>query len=210
MRLALRLAAFTTALALAMAGCGNGHSASTSASRFDGAALPPGVRAPGFTLTDQHGHSVSLSSYRDQVVALVFLPSPSCRACVLVAQQVRGALDELGAEQSVHTIFVSAVPRPRRRARVAQLFSETSLSGRAVYLTGTPMQLRPAWRAYHVANAEDAVMVILIDRAGFERVAFGLEQVTPESLAHDIRLLSGSWHDDKAGAKTLPDTLAVR
>jgi hypothetical protein len=28
--------------------------------------------------------------------------------------------------------------------------------------------------------------VLLIDRAGDERVQFGLEQLTPESLIHDI------------------------
>jgi len=34
--------------------------------------------------------------------------------------------------------------------------------------------------------------VLLIDRKGTERVGFGLEQITPESLAHDIRLLAAS------------------
>jgi hypothetical protein len=28
--------------------------------------------------------------------------------------------------------------------------------------------------------------VLLLDRAGRERVLFGIEQLTPESLAHDI------------------------
>jgi hypothetical protein len=32
----------------------------------------------------------------------------------------------------------------------------------------------------------------LIDRNGFERVGFGLEQITPEGLAHDIRLLEAA------------------
>jgi hypothetical protein len=33
--------------------------------------------------------------------------------------------------------------------------------------------------------------VLLIDRAGDERVQFGLEQLTPESLIHDIGKLDG-------------------
>jgi hypothetical protein len=33
--------------------------------------------------------------------------------------------------------------------------------------------------------------VLLVDRAGNERVVFGLEQLTPESLAHDVETLAG-------------------
>jgi cytochrome oxidase Cu insertion factor (SCO1/SenC/PrrC family) len=65
---------------------------------FYGTVLPSAVPAPGFTLTDQSGHVTALSAYRGRVVVLVFLDS-SCRACMLVAQQVRGALDELAGTE---------------------------------------------------------------------------------------------------------------
>jgi protein SCO1/2 len=164
---------------------------------FDGATFPPGVHAPDFTLTDQAGRKVSLSSYREQVVVLAFL-SPNCRTCVLVAQQVRGALDELGATPGARVIFVndSAALRAGAHARVGHLLAQTSLTGRVEYLTGTEAQLQPVWRAYRIAPvstgdaaAEAAVTVLLIDRQGIERVGFGLEQITPEGLTHDIRLL---------------------
>jgi protein SCO1/2 len=162
---------------------------------FDGALLPPGVRARDFTLSNRQGRSVSLSAYRGQVVVLVFLSS-DCRACVLVAQQVRGALDELGANPGVRTIFVSTDPHGDTRARRGRFLSETSLTRRVEYLTGTPAQLRRVWRAYAIAPvsagrsaSEAGITVLLIDRNGIERVGFGLEQITPEGLAHDIRLL---------------------
>ncbi len=163
---------------------------------FDGAAFPPGVHAPDFTLTDQDGRKVSLSSYHGQVVVLAFL-SPNCRTCVLVAQQVRGALDELGAASGVRVVFIeSAALRARAYARVGHLLEQTSLTGRVEYLTGAQAQLRPVWRAYRIeplkANdtaAEARITVLLIDRQGLERVGFGLEQMTPEGLAHDIHLL---------------------
>jgi protein SCO1/2 len=170
---------------------------------FDGAAFPAGVRAHDFTLEDQQGRKVSLSAYRGQVVALAFLPgtagiSPGCRTCLLVAQQMRGALDELGATPGLRMIFVStktAAPR----VRVGRLLRETSLTGRVEYLTGTRTELQPIWHAYGVpppsvgkAASEAAVTVLLIDRKGFERVGFGLEQITPEGLAHDIRLLQSA------------------
>jgi protein SCO1 len=164
---------------------------------FDGAAFPPGVRAPDFTLTDQEGRKLSLSSYRGQVVVLAFL-SPNCRTCVLVAQQVRGALDELGATPGARVIFVddSGALRASAHARVGHLLAQTSLTGRVEYLTGPRAQLQSVWRAYRTAPvsagdaaAEAAVTVLLIDRQGIERVGFGLEQITPEGLTHDIRLL---------------------
>ena len=184
----------------------SGHS-SVPNGGFDGAALPAGVRAHDFTLTDQRGQSVSLSSYRGRVAVLGFLSS-DCRTCVLVAQQVRGALDELeapahtgagdsgGAVPYVQTIFVSTDPRADTPASVSRFLNETSLSGRVEYLTGTSAQLRPVWHAYGIsparagnATSEAGATVLLVDRDGIERVGFGLEQITPESLAHDIRLL---------------------
>jgi protein SCO1/2 len=166
-------------------------------SRFDGATFPAGVRAHDFGLHDQQGRRVSLGAYRGQVVALAFLAT-DCRSCVLVAQQVRGALDELGAS-ALKTIFVTTNPRADTAASVKRFLNETSLTGRVLYLTGTLAQLRPVWRAYRVVPAsvdkraaEAATTVLLIDRTGIERVGFGIEQVTPEGVAHDIRLLQAA------------------
>jgi protein SCO1 len=212
LRLVLPAASAALAVALILAtvlGAWDGSSSRSTTQKgapnggFAGAAFPTGVRAPGFTLTDQHGHRVSLSAYRGRVVALAFLPVPfrgstDCRSCVLVAQQVRGALDELGPRAGVRTIFVNANPAAPP-ARGGQLLFETSLNGRVEYLTGAAAQLRKVWRAYRVtpasagrAASEAAITVLLIDRHGFERVGFGLEQITPEGLAHDIRLLEGA------------------
>jgi protein SCO1 len=202
------------ALALAVGGCGGAHSRSATAAGvgFEGAALPAGVRAPGFTLSDQHGRRVSLSAYRGRVVALAFVSASGCRACVLVAQQLRGALDELGsAAGGVRAVFVTVAPRADTPAHVGGFLRAASLAGRAAYLTGTTAALEGVWRAYAVAvprartharargaaagapttPAEAATTVLLIDRTGAERVVFGLEQITPEGLSHDIRLLLG-------------------
>jgi cytochrome oxidase Cu insertion factor (SCO1/SenC/PrrC family) len=170
---------------------------------FEGAAYPPGVFAPGFTLEDQRGRRVSLSALRGEVVVLAFV-STNCRACLLTAQQVRGALDELAATPTygkgaavgaMSVLFVSTDPGRDTRAAVDRFMTDTSLAGRAEYLIGTETQLRRVWHAYRVPprgagkKSEDATTVLLIGRTGTERDAFGLEQLTPESLAHDIRLL---------------------
>ncbi|MGA9313801.1 MAG: SCO family protein [Solirubrobacteraceae bacterium] len=179
----------------------NSHGGSPTSSSapngdFDGAAFPPDVRAHDFTLTNQRGQRVSLSAYRGQVVVLAFLFS-RCRTCVLVANQVRGALDEVEGTRGVATVFVSTDPQTDTRASVSRFLSETSLSGHVEYLTGTPQELQPIWKAYAIPPvsdgkyaSEEGSTVLLIDHNGAERVGFELEQITPESLAHDIRLLA--------------------
>jgi protein SCO1/2 len=171
-------------------------SATGPASAFAGAALPANITAPPFTLRDQEGRDVSLAQYRGHVVVLTFL-YPTCGApCVLIAQQIRGALDELDAR--VPVLIVSADPTSGSPARVRRFLSEAALSGRAQFLSGTPAVLRRVWTAYGVKPAsagsrvfDEYASVLLIDPSGSERVVFESEQLTPESLSHDIQLLEG-------------------
>jgi protein SCO1/2 len=163
-------------------------------SGFDGAALPTGILAPGFGLTDQHGRRVALSDYRGQVVILTFLSARATGASPLIAQQIRGALDDLGTP--VSALAVSADPAADIPAHVRHFLAEASLGGRLEFLTGTPARLRSIWRAYGVvpmsagqARFDSSATVLLIDPRGRKRVLFGVEQLTPEGLAHDVRRL---------------------
>jgi protein SCO1 len=166
----------------------------SSSSGFDGALLPGAVGAPAFMLTDQHGRRVSLGRYRGRVVILTFLSTACPPTCPLVAQQIRGALDELG--RSVPTLLVSADPAADTPAAVRRFLAEASLTGRVEYLTGSRAELQRVWRAYNVvpaqlanANSPHPAAVLLIDRLGQERDLFQVEQLTPEALAHDVRRL---------------------
>src|SRR2546428_3381344 len=66
-----------------------------SISGFAGAALPAAAPARDFALTDQSGRRVSLEAFRGQATVLAFLSTTCGAPCTLIAQQVRGALDEL-------------------------------------------------------------------------------------------------------------------
>ncbi len=71
---------------------------------------------------------MSLSSYRGQVVVLAFLYSTCGATCTLIAQQIRGALDEL--PQPVPVLIVSADPAADTPASVARFLARVSLTGR--------------------------------------------------------------------------------
>jgi protein SCO1/2 len=176
--------------------CGGGSAAHPSASTgFAGAALPTSLPVRDFTLEDQYGRRVSLTGYRGQVVILAFMSSTCGATCILLAQQIRGALDEL--PRPVPVLFVSVDPRADTGARVRRFLQRVALTGRVRYLSGSSAALRPIWRAYGIvpvtsdrAAFERAASVLLLDRDGRERVVFGVEQLTPEGVAHDVRKLS--------------------
>jgi protein SCO1/2 len=173
-------------------------------SGFEGAAFPVAASAPGFTLSDQYGRRVSLSEYRGRVVVLTFLYSTCGDTCVVIAQQIRGALDELEEEHRglPAVLIVSADPGADSAAHVRRFLAEASLSGRVQYLTGSLSRLRAIWRAYSVKPAsvgarlfDEYAPVYLLDRLGRKRVLFEIEELTPESLTHDIGKLGGDPTD---------------
>ncbi len=166
------------------------------ASQFDGAALALGAPAADFTLTDQSAHAVSLGSTQANVTVLSFLSADCGATCIVIAQQIRGALDEL--KRPARVLIVSADPSGDTPARVRRFLAAVSLSGRVSYLTGSLPQLRKVWRAFNVTPAsagrtafDRAATVTLLDAQRRRRVLFGLEQLTPEALAHDIERLAG-------------------
>ncbi len=182
-------------LAIAIGGAPGGSSSKTltasAGTGFDGAKLPTGRLAPGFALTDQGGQRVSLAASRGGVTVLTFLYTGCGAPCVVIAQQIRGALDEL--PKPVPVLIVSADPHADTPANVRRFLSAVSLSGRVRYLTGSLSQLRRIWRAYGVTPASAGrerfaryASVLLLDRQGQERVLFQSEQLTPEALSHDI------------------------
>jgi protein SCO1/2 len=184
-------------LSMSLSSCGSsGAGDSTQQSRFKGAALPGDLAAPPFTLTDQNGRRVSLASLRGEVVVIAFLYSRCGASCVLLAEQIRGALDELSRPVSV--LLVSADPAADSSASVRRFLSETSLAGRVHYLAAPEQAVHSVLRAYAVKSetAHDRALgtfqsVLLVDRHGIKRVLYGLADLTPESLSEDIRTLQG-------------------
>ncbi len=177
-------------------GEGAGGPEAVSSTGFDGAALPASLTVHDFALVDQQGQRVSLGSLRGHVTVLAF-PYSTCGAtCVVIADQIRGALEEL--PHPVPVVFISADPTADTRTRIERFLAQVGLSGRVHYLSGSQAQLAPVWRAYKVVPASAGrsafdryASVMLLDRSGHERVVYGLEQLTPEALVHDIRKLQG-------------------
>jgi cytochrome oxidase Cu insertion factor (SCO1/SenC/PrrC family) len=148
-------------LALAIAG---------DSSRLD---LP----APGFSLTDQAGRTVSLDSLRGKVVLMTFLDPVCTTDCPIIAQELKQAGRMLGAQAArVELVAVVANPTYRSVAFTRAFDRQEGLASvpNWLYLTGSLGQLRPVWRHYGVevenlpagAMAAHNDLAVVIDPAG--------------------------------------------
>jgi protein SCO1 len=194
--LMLVLVALLTAICLILVtnrGGGNGATA-TARSQFDGPPMPANLRAANFSLLDQHGHRVSLSRFRGKVVVLTFIHSKCRDTCPFMVEQIKGALNDLpdGGRQ-IPAIGVSVEPAQDTVASRIRFMREHQLENRMSFVNGPLSVMKRVWHDYAIApvtpKADHSTFVLLIDKRGYERVGFAADQLTPEGLAHDIRVL---------------------
>lgn len=154
-------------------------------------ALRPRTPPSTFRLRDEEGRTVDVADYRGRPVVVTFLYS-SCRSdCPTIAQQVRGALDELGAD--VPVLAVSVDPAGDTPASARRFLVRQRLGGRMRFLLGSESELQPVWRSFGIApqaeGREHSASVVLLGPDGRQAVGFPLSELTPEGLASDLRLL---------------------
>ncbi len=121
------------------------------AQAIDGDSSPINIPAPGFTLTDQNGRTVTLSSLRGKVVLLTFLDPVCVTDCPLIAQEFRQAGQLLGAKTSqVELVAVDVNPLYNELAYTRQFDQQEGLAGLPDwhYLTSSPARLREVYKAY--------------------------------------------------------------
>ena len=134
-------------------------SASASASpilaqAIDGSSAPLDFKAPAFTLTNQHGQTVSLAGLRGKVVLLTFLDPVCTSDCPLIAQEFRQA-DQLlgGRSRQVELVAVVTNPVYTQSEYTAAFDRQEHMSTLPnwQYLTGSVAQLTKVWRQYGIA-----------------------------------------------------------
>ena len=136
--------------------------------------------APGFSLTDQDGRTVSLASLRGKVVLMTFLDPVCTTDCPIIAQEFKQAGQMLGA-QAKHVELVAVVANPTYRSTAFTRAFDRQEGLTTVpdwlYLTGSLSQLGAVWRHYGVtvqdlpagAMAAHNDLAVVIDPAGHIR-----------------------------------------
>jgi protein SCO1 len=186
---------FLSAAVAGFAALSSGQETAGSSAGFEGALRPPDLRAePLAGLVDEDDRPLSLERYRGQVVVVTFLYTTCKDTCPLTAQQIRGALDDLGTD--VPVIAVSVDPGTDTTGSARRFLVEQQMIGRMHFALGSTAALRRQWDAYGIApqrnGKEHSAYVVLVDGAGMQRIGWPVDRLTPEGLAHDIRQLQDS------------------
>ena len=140
----------------------------------------PGVRAPGFRFTDQHGHTMTLASLRGKVVVLEFMDPHCTDICPIVSQEFVDAYRQLGVQAS--KVVFAAINVNQYHATVQDMATFSTAHQLNVipswhFFTGPVPALRTAWRGYNIeveapnpnADIIHTSVVYFIDAKGAER-----------------------------------------
>ena len=191
MALVLVCAASFAAILIAATSVDKRAPAADGQRRFEGATLPRDLETPDFDLTDQDGEPVAMRDLRGQPVIVTFLYTSCEDTCPSQAQQVRATLDELGSD--VPALAVAVDPPRDTRASARSFLADQNLTGRMRFVLGRRDELERVWSDFGVQpqreDLEHTARLVLIDPKGAQRVSYPLDQITPERLAHDLRLL---------------------
>ena len=157
-----------------------------------GATLPGGVPAPDFDLRDQDGKRVTMREYRGRPAVVTFMYSHCRDTCPVQAQQIKGALDQLGRD--LPALSISVDPEGDTPRSVDHFNREQGVTGRIRWVLGRHAQLERLWHGFAITpqtpETEHMARILLVDNRGFLRVGYPASQVTPERLAHDLKLLA--------------------
>ena len=153
---------------------------STSLANLMALSPVPGVRAPGFTLTDQHGHTMSLASLRGKVVVLEFMDPHCTDICPIVSQEFVDAYHELGAVSG--KVVFAAINVNQYHASVRDMAAYSTQHQMSAipswhFFTGPLPALKTTWRDYNIqveapnpnADIVHTSAVYFIDARGTER-----------------------------------------
>lgn len=140
----------------------------------------PGSTAPGFTLTDQDGKTVSLASMRGKEVVLTFMDPHCTDLCPIISREFIDAYHDLGTAAS-KVVFL-AVNVNKYHGSVAAMAAYSREQGLDSvpswhFMTGPVPVLKKIWSGYQIyvdapnpnADVIHTSLVYFIDPAGHER-----------------------------------------
>ena len=132
-----------------------------------------------------------MAQYRGKPLIATFLYSHCKDTCPVEARLISSAVQELGHPTPV--VAFSVDPAHDTGASVHAFMTEQKVTAPIRWGLGTAKQLSPVWKGYAVTpqreDEEHMARIVLIDKNGFQRIGYPLEQTTPDRIAHDMRML---------------------
>jgi cytochrome oxidase Cu insertion factor (SCO1/SenC/PrrC family) len=167
-----------------------------------GSSAPVNFRAPAFTLTDQHGRTVTLASLHGKVVLLTFLDDTCSVDCPLIAQEFRqAALLLAGDSRLVELVAINYNPLYTQVSYIQEFDRQEGMASipNWLYLTGARATLQLVWHDYglpmEILPAGSMIghgdYAFVIDQAGHMRQELNFDtgpgtQATKSSFAAEL------------------------
>ena len=188
-------------IAVALGGCGSTPT-SQGSGPFKGATqLPPGLagrQAPAFRLADARGGTLSSGALRGRPYAVTFLYTNCPDVCPLIGEEIRAALQEMGARaHQVNVVAISVDPRHDTPTNVRVWLRRHREPANFHYLVGDETALAGVWKGYFAApqvagdpQSSHTAAVWLVDRRGRLAAKYDAGAAfAPADLAHDLGVL---------------------
>jgi cytochrome oxidase Cu insertion factor (SCO1/SenC/PrrC family) len=153
----------------------NAAASTVLAESVDGPASTVEYPAAPFSLTDQRGQQVSLSSLRGKTILLTFLDPVCVSDCPLIAQEFKLAGKELGASnKQIEMVAVNLNPLYHQLAYIQTFDKQEGLASvpNWLYLTGSPATLTKLYAKYGVASQTLPAGAML----GHSDIAFAIDK----------------------------------
>ncbi|HEY6411953.1 MAG TPA: SCO family protein [Ktedonobacteraceae bacterium] len=160
-----------------------------------------GAIAPGFSLTDQFGKTITLSQFKGKPVILTFLYTHCPDQCPLTAEKLHAVMLNLGSQaQNVGVIAISTDPKRDTIAAALDFSKAHRMLDYWHYLIGTHAQLSPIWSSYAVyaapiptpnatsGSVSHTTAIYIIDKQGRERAFLGGD-ATSAQITTDLQIL---------------------
>lgn len=176
---------------------------------FDG---PAPVLAPDFTLTDQRGQRVALSSLRGAPVLLTFLYSHCVTTCPLYVVRMQAALDALDSSAQVRAVAVTVDPERDTVERLAQYTRQTGWSAGWHFVTGAPDEIKSVRDRYRISASKRELSpeMAAMGHEGYE-VAHRAVVFVIDSAGQIVGVLRGTdWGPEALAMQLQPLTTAAR
>ena len=164
---------------------------SGQSSAYSGALMPANVPVVGFDLHDQNGRPINLAQFKGHEAIVTFLYTTCPDICPLTAQQIRGAMDQAGHD--VPVVAISVDPKRDTPTAARSWLKSEHLQGRMLWGLGSQAELEATWKRWAVlgqsAASDHSAYVFVLDRNGRRCVSWPVSHLTPEGLAHDLKLI---------------------
>lgn len=152
-----------------------------------------------FRLRDAQGGYLDTRSIAGRPFAVTFLYTQCPDVCPIIGQEIRQALDQLGAKSgAVSVLAVSVDPRGDTPDAVRRWLARQRMPANFRYLIGTQRRLAPVWKQFYAEpqvagrpeTSTHTASVWLLDARGRIRTKYSAGvPFEPGDLAHDFRVL---------------------